>query len=42
MGIRAYDDLDKLLSDAALDGKSVYIIPTGSTVLPVVENRESK
>ena len=42
MGIRVYDDLDKLLSDAELDGKSVYIIPTGSTVLPVVENKESK
>ena len=42
MGIRAYDDLDKLLSDAELDGKSVYIIPTGSTVLPVVKNEQRK
>ena len=36
MGIKAYDDLDRLLSDADLEGKSIYIIPTGSTVLPVV------
>lgn len=37
MGIKAYDDLDKLMADADLEGKSIYIIPTGSTVLPVVE-----
>ncbi len=37
MGIKAYDDLDKLLEDAELDGKSIYVIPNGSTVLPVVE-----
>ena len=36
MGIRAYDDLDRLLSDAHLEGKSIYVIPTGSTVLPEV------
>ena len=36
MGIKAYDDLDRLLSDADLEGKSIYVIPTGSTVLPVV------
>ena len=36
MGIKAYDDLDKLLSDADLEGKSIYVIPTGSTVLPAV------
>ena len=39
MGIKAYSDLDKLMSDADIDGKSIYVIPTGSTVLPeVVEN----
>ena len=38
MGIKAYDDLDKLLSDAELEGKSIYIIPTGSTVLPEVKD----
>ena len=36
MGIKAYDDLDKLLSDVDLEGKSIYVIPTGSTVLPAV------
>ena len=38
MGIKAYDDLDKLMADADLEGRSIYIIPTGSTVLPVVED----
>ena len=39
MGIKAYSDLDKLMSDADLEGKSIYVIPTGSTVLPeVIEN----
>ena len=33
MGIKAYDDLDKLMSDADLEGKSIYVIPNGSTVL---------
>ena len=37
MGIKAYDDIDKLMNDAHLEGKSIYIIPTGSTVLPVVK-----
>ncbi len=36
MGIKCYDDINKLLKDADLDGKSIYIIPTGSTVLPEV------
>ncbi len=36
MGIKAYDDLNKLMEDAHIEGKSVYIIPSGSTVLPVV------
>ena len=39
MGIKAYDDMEKLLKDADLDGKSIYIIPTGSTVLPVVTEK---
>lgn len=36
MGIKAYDNLDKLMEDAHIEEKSVYIIPSGSTVLPVV------
>ncbi len=37
MGIKAYDSLDKLMADADLEGKSIYVIPNGSTVLPKVE-----
>ena len=37
MGIKAYDDLDRLMADADLEGKSIYVIPTGSTVLPEVK-----
>lgn len=33
MGIKAYDDVEKLMRDADLDGKSIYVIPNGSTVL---------
>lgn len=33
MGIKAYDDVEKLMKDADLDGKSIYVIPNGSTVL---------
>lgn len=36
MGIKAYSDMDKLLEDADLDGKEIYVIPTGSTVLPEI------
>lgn len=36
MGIKSYDNLDKLMEDAHLEGKSIYVIPTGSTVLPDV------
>ena len=36
MGIKAYDDLDRLMEDADIAGKSVYVIPNGSTVLPCV------
>ena len=36
MGIRAYDDMSELLADADLEGKSIYVIPYGSTVLPEV------
>ena len=39
MGINAYDDLDKLMADADLEGKSIYVIPTGSTVLPAVTGK---
>lgn len=37
MGIHAYSDLDELLKAAQLDGKSTYVIPNGSTVIPRVK-----
>ena len=36
MGIKVYDDLDRMMAEADLEGKSIYVIPTGSTVLPEV------
>lgn len=36
MGIKAYDDMEKLMEAADLEGKSIYVIPFGSTVLPEV------
>lgn len=42
MGIKAYNDITKLMGDVDFEGKSIYIIPTGSTVLPVVvEDKET-
>ena len=40
MGIKAYNNLSKLLEDANLDGKEIYVIPNGSTVLPAVTDEE--
>ena len=37
MGIHAFSDMDALLKAAELDGKSTYIIPNGSTVIPRVK-----
>ena len=37
MGIEAYSDMKELLANAHLEGKSLYVIPNGSTVLPHVE-----
>lgn len=34
MGLRAYSDMDALLEAADLDGKGIYVIPNGSTVIP--------
>ena len=34
MGIRAFSDMDALLKAADLEGKSIYVIPNGSTVIP--------
>lgn len=37
MGIQAFSDLDELLKAADLDGKTTYVIPNGSTVIPRVK-----
>ena len=37
MGIRAFSDMDALLKAAAPEGKSIYVIPNGSTVIPRVK-----
>ncbi len=37
MGMKAFSDVDSLLAAAQLEGKSVYIIPNGSTVIPRVK-----
>lgn len=34
MGLEAYNDIDALLAAADLEGKSIYVIPNGSTVIP--------
>lgn len=36
MGMRSFSDLDALLKAAELDGKSIYVIPNGATVIPHV------
>ena len=40
MGLEAYQDMDTLLRHADLEGKSVYVIPNGSTVNPVVKGEK--
>ncbi len=37
MGIEGYSDMEELLRHADLAGKSIYVIPNGSTVIPEVE-----
>ena len=37
MGIQAFSDPAKLLEAARLEGKSIYVIPNGSAVMPYVE-----
>lgn len=37
MGIQAFSDLDALLKAADLTGKTTYVIPNGSTVIPRVK-----
>ena len=42
MGIRAFSDVDALLAAAQLDGKSVYVIPNASTVIPCVTEEKGE
>ncbi len=37
MGIRAFQNMEDLLAAADLQGKSIYIVPNGATVIPYVE-----
>ena len=37
MGMKAFSDVDSLLAAAQLEGKSVYVIPNGSTVIPHIK-----
>ena len=37
MGIEAFSDMNALLKAADLNGKSLYVIPTGATVIPAVK-----
>ena len=37
MGMKAFSDVDALLDAAQLEGKSIYVIPNGSTVIPHVK-----
>ena len=34
MGMRSFSDMDELLQEADLAGKSIYVIPNGATVVP--------
>lgn len=37
MGLKAFNDMAELLNAARLEGKSLYVIPNGSTVVPCVK-----
>ena len=42
MGMRSFSDMSELLKAADLDGKSIYVIPNGATVVPHVTKEVSK
>lgn len=39
MGMTAYDNTEDLMAALDLDGKSIYVIPNGSTVIPKLASR---
>lgn len=40
MGLKAFSDVDELMKAAHLVGKSLYVIPNGSTVVPYVKEKK--
>ncbi len=42
MGLEAYSNMDELLKRAQLAGKSIYVIPNGSTVIPHVAGERNE
>ena len=40
MGLKAFSDVDELMKAAHLEGKSLYVIPNGSTVVPYVKEKK--
>ena len=40
MGLESYPDWDSLRANLDLEGKSIYVIPNGATVVPFVEEEK--
>ena len=40
MGIEGYSDIGELLKNADLDGKTIYVVPNGATVVPFVTSKD--
>ena len=40
MGLKAFSDVDELMKAAHLEGKSLYVIPNGSTVVPYIKEKK--
>ena len=38
IGMEAYADMDTLLAHAGLDGKTIYVVPNGATVMPMADS----
>lgn len=37
MGLKSFDSVEKLMAAAGLEGKTIYVVPNGSTVVPHVK-----
>ena len=42
IGMKAFSDVNALLNAAQLEGKSIYVIPNGSTVIPHVKEASGR